>query len=291
MGRTVVVMLAAATAALGACQAGSLVPDAGGGAGGTGGYGRYGLASPVPGREAERLRGPRGRHDRAARVAAAERHLVHVQRRERDVPAGARADDGQRATPGVRPRGAADLGAVGPEAARTRCTRGGRTAHLGRRHRRRHQHAADARRRLSTRDPRCLTTSRRSPASRSGRWRRRARTSSLRLKLPMTRRDADRGRRRVRRVRHLQVQRRLGRGVHAAEQRKLEAGDGPVRGPGIPAGRLGRRLPVEPADVTCDPDPVESTQRDLRFLDRRRVSHTLGRDEAASLAVGSPCWR
>ena len=31
MGRTVVVMLAAATAALGACEAGSLVPDAGGG--------------------------------------------------------------------------------------------------------------------------------------------------------------------------------------------------------------------------------------------------------------------
>ena len=38
MGRTVVVMLAAATAALGACEAGSLVPDAGGGAG-TGGPG------------------------------------------------------------------------------------------------------------------------------------------------------------------------------------------------------------------------------------------------------------
>ena len=35
MGRTAVVMLAAATAVLGACEAGSLVPDAGGG--GTGG--------------------------------------------------------------------------------------------------------------------------------------------------------------------------------------------------------------------------------------------------------------
>jgi hypothetical protein len=35
MGRTVVVMLAAATAALGACEAGGLVPDAGGGTGGT----------------------------------------------------------------------------------------------------------------------------------------------------------------------------------------------------------------------------------------------------------------
>jgi hypothetical protein len=34
MGRTAVVMLAAATAALGACEAGSLVPDAGGGGGG-----------------------------------------------------------------------------------------------------------------------------------------------------------------------------------------------------------------------------------------------------------------
>ena len=89
MGRTAAVMLAAATAVLGACEARQ--PGSGR---------RRRSAAPavraVPiclswprGRDAERLRGPRGRHDRAGRVAAAERHLVHVQRRQRDVPAGA----------------------------------------------------------------------------------------------------------------------------------------------------------------------------------------------------------
>ena len=50
MGRRAVAMLAAATAALGACEAGSLVPDAGGG-GGTGGTGgTVCLSCPVDGK-------------------------------------------------------------------------------------------------------------------------------------------------------------------------------------------------------------------------------------------------
>ena len=53
MGRTAVVMLAAATAALGACEAGSLVPDAGGGRRHRRVDGRYGLPLLPRGPEAE----------------------------------------------------------------------------------------------------------------------------------------------------------------------------------------------------------------------------------------------
>ena len=101
------------------------------------------------------------------------------------------------------------------------------------------------------------------------------------------RRDGDRSRRKCASRAHQQVQRRLGRGVHLPSNGNWKQLTVRLSDPAF-CRKAGARVYVESRRRHQHPDPVESTRRNLRFLDRRPLSHTLGRDEAASLAVGAP---
>ena len=230
----------------------------------------------------QRLRGSRGRDGRQRRNAAAQRLLVHVQRRqpERDGPdlragsaLGPSASAG--AAGDLRRHGRRPSSAPGTQRVRSPFTQSGPVAASGARASARTCSAAAVDGGTYTGPKVATATWAPTPASRSGRWRRSTPTRTLRLKVPMT------------------DETKVEDGGLASSRPPTSAATTGAPQFNLPSDGTWKQITVKfsdatfkqegwgtvfpwnPAHVTSIQIPVHRDKRALRLLDRRRLLHSV----------------